>query len=247
MLNDLIFIGDKIDIRPIGQDGKPIFGTKPLASLLVNIEDEETIHISAPILQNKVVFLREGRIYHLSFYTNTGLYQCNCTSLGYYKDNKTVVLRVKLTSKIVKLQRRQYFRLECLHDVKYRILTENEETKATKCDDIDQKNEKIEQDWIKGAIIDISGGGAKLNSRIRHNKGDKIILQLELAIKDKLRQMELEAVVLASEKIDNPNRNDLYEHRVQFSNISQKERDELIKYIFEQERKRIMNEKADNF
>lgn len=243
MLNDIILIGDKIDIRPLDHEGKPMYGTRPYASMLVNIEDEETIHITAPIIQNKLVLLHTGREYHLTFYTETGLFQCKCTSISHYKDNKTVVLKIKLTSKIVKLQRRQYYRLECIHDIKYRFLTEDDDGVPKNNDKIEQNNEKVEHNWIKGAIIDISGGGARLNSAIRHQMGDKIRIKLELVIGSKLRVMELDAEVLASGRVEN--RSDLYEHRVQFSNISKKDREDLIRYIFEQDRLRRKNEKAD--
>lgn len=243
MLKDIIAIGDKIDIRPLDHEGKPMYGTRPYASMLVNIEDEETIHITAPINQNKLVLLHTDKEYHLCFYTEKGLFQCKCTSLGHYKDNKTVVLNVKLTSRIVKLQRRQYYRLECIHDVKYRFLTENDDKIPINYDKIEQNNEKVEHNWTKGAIIDISGGGARLNSSIHHQKGDKIRIKLDLVIGNKLHQMELDAEVLASSRVDN--RNDLYEHRVQFSNISKKDREDLIRYIFEQDRLRRKNEKAD--
>lgn len=244
MLSDIIAIGDKIDIRTLDHEGKPMYASRPYASMLVNIEDEDIIHISAPIIQKKIVLLRTGREYHLSFYTEKGLFQCKCISLGeHYKDNKTVVIKVKLTSNITKLQRRQYYRLECVHDVKYRLLTENDEKVLKNGDKIEQNNENIEHNWIKGAIIDISGGGARLNSEIRHQVGDKIKISLDLVISGKLRQMELDAEVLACERVEN--RNDLFEHRIRFSNISKKDREDLIKYIFEQDRIRLKNEKAD--
>lgn len=243
MLNSLIAIGDKIDIRPLDYDGKPMLAIKPYASMLVNIEDDETIHITAPLIQNKIAFLHEDKGYHLCFYTDKGLYQCNCIALDYYKDNKTVVLRVKITSKLVKFQRRKYYRLECVHDIKYRILTENKENRLPNDDNADQKDENMRHNWIKGAIIDISGGGAKLSSHVEHKKGDKIEIMLELVMGKSLRDMVLKAEVIASEKI--PERRGRYEHRVQFYNITQKDRDDIIKYIFEQDRKRIKNEKND--
>lgn len=243
MLRDIITIGDKIDIRPLDHDGKQVQGARPYASMLVNIEDEEIIHITAPINQNKVLILHPDREYHLCFYTETGLFQCKCASLGHYKDNKTVVLRVKLRSRIEKLQRRQYYRLECIHDITYRFLTENDERLPKINDIIKQNNEKFEHNWIKGAIIDISGGGARIKSASSHQKGDKIRIKLDLVIGNKLRLMELDAEVLASYKVEN--RNDLFEHRVHFYNISRRDREDLIKYIFEQDRLRRKNEKAD--
>ena len=243
MLNDNIIIGGKIDIRPINHEGKPMLKATPYASLLVNIEDEETLHIAAPIIQNKVALLHTDREYHLCFYTDMGLYQCNCIPINYYKDNKMVVIRVKLTSEPVKFQRRQFYRLECIHDVEYRMFSDEEEMAAQENDNVEQNDQKFDHIWLNGVIIDISGGGARLNSAFQHNKGDKIKIKLDLAIGNSLRNMELTAVVIATDKV--ANRNDRFEHRVQFYNISRKDRDDLIKYIFEQERLRRKNGKAD--
>jgi len=243
MLNNAIAIGDKIDIRAIDHEGKPIFATTPYASQLINIEDKETIHISAPLLQNKIVLMHPEREYHLTFYTSSGLYQCKCISVGQYRDNRLVVIKVRLTSEIAKLQRRQYYRLELLHDIEYRLLTEKDEEDSKNNGKKEQNNEKFEHNWIKGAIIDISGGGARFSSAVQHKKGDRIRIKLELELGSKQISMEPDAEVLASERV--LNRYDLYEHRVQFYNISKKDREDLIKYIFEQDRKKRKNEKAD--
>lgn len=243
MHNEIISIGDKIDIRPLDSEGKPVHGTRALASQLVNIDDSDTIHIAAPIVHNKIMLLSAGKNFNLCFYTSKGLYQCNCIALNNYKDNKTVVSEVKLTSKLEKFQRREYYRLECIHDIEYRPITLDEEIKLKDHGSNNIKEETNKHTWTKGAIIDISGGGARLSSAVEQIKGEKIKLRLELVIGNNLRSMELEAVVIASNRV--MNRRDMFEHRIQFKNISHKDRDDLIKYIFEQDRRRRKNDKVD--
>jgi len=123
------------------------------------------------------------------------------------------------------------------------MFSDEEEMAAQENDNVEQNDQKFDHIWLNGVIIDISGGGARLNSAVQHNKGDKIKIKLDLAIGNSLRNMELTAVVIATDKV--ANRNDRFEHRVQFYNISRKDRDDLIKYIFEQERLRRKNGKAD--
>jgi c-di-GMP-binding flagellar brake protein YcgR len=244
MHNEIISIGDKIDIKPLDNEGKPVHGARTFASQLVNIESSDTIHITAPIVHNKIMVLNVGRYFNLCFYTAKGLYQCNCVVLSNYKDNKTVVSEVRLTSKLEKFQRRQYYRLECIHDIEYRMISIDEENQLKEHDSNDHNKENANKyTWIKGAVIDISGGGARMSSAVEQKKGDQIKIKLELVIGNNLRCMELDAVVVASAKV--MNRRDVFEHRVQFNNISHKDRDDLIKYIFEQDRRRRKNDKTD--
>ena len=243
MLSDILAIGDKIEIKPLNSEGHPIDAAKAYASMLTHIEDETTIHITAPIMLNNIIHLPIGNKFQLRIYSSKGLLQCTCVSVSSYKDNRTLIYIVRLTSGLTKLQRRQYYRLELIHDIEYSKI---EDVKSFEIDKNNVKHEKIEklaQKWQKGAIIDISGGGVRFSSEYELHKWDTIKIRLELLVNKKLYRTEPEALVVASGRVDN--RRDLFEHRVQFSNISKMDREALIRYIFEQDRIRRKNEKAD--
>jgi c-di-GMP-binding flagellar brake protein YcgR len=243
MLNDILAIGDKIEIKPLNNEGNPIEGARTYASMLTYIEDDKTIHITAPIVLNNIIHLAVGNKFQLRFYSSKGLLQCTCVALSHYKDNKALIYIVKLTSALTKLQRRQYYRLECIHDIEYSKI-EDEIIPDSGINNItNEKVEKIAPKWQKGAIIDISGGGIRFSSEYELHKWDKIKIRLELLISNKIHRMEPEAIVVASGNVIN--RKDLFEHRVQFSNISKIDREAIIRYIFEQDRLRRKNEKAD--
>lgn len=252
MLRDILAIGDKIDIKRMDQNGKPLLGTKTLVSQLVDFIDMDIISIATPIVSGRIYLLEVGENYNLCFYSSKGLYQCNCTILKNYKENNTIIAVVRITSNLEKYQRRQYFRLECIHEIEYRIITKEEELLERKLRNEDFRNadERAEcrkrlsllsKDWIQAAFTDLSGGGARLNSPQEHSQGDKIRIKFDFVIGSELKKMVLGADVISSNRI--MNRTGMYEHRVEFNDIMQKDREILIKYIFEQERKRRRNDK----
>jgi c-di-GMP-binding flagellar brake protein YcgR len=251
MLHEVLSIGDKIDITPLNPSGRPVAGARALVSQLVDIVDTNVVNIAAPIMVGRTIPLPVGDNFRLCFYTEKGLYQCSCMVISNHRDNKTIITVVRITSNLEKLQRRQYYRLECIQDIEYRPVTIEEEIldKKVSTDDFDNPEELAEakkqlalfdKEWITGSVTDISGGGARFSSEKQHEKGDKLIMKLDIVVGKELRKLELTSKVISSNRI--PVRAGLFEHRVQFIEITQKEREVLIKYIFEQDRKRRKND-----
>lgn len=253
MLREILTIGDKIDIKPLDKSGRPLHNTRIFASQFIDFVDFDIINISAPIVYGRAIPLAAGEFFNLCFYTNKGLYQCNCTAISNYKDNNTVVTVVRVINNLEKLQRRQFFRLECIIDIEYRIIRKEEEILEEKLlkNDFNSVQDKekalmildqFTKQWAKAAITNISGGGARFNSLTRLNQGDKVRIIMNLPKGFDTFKMELDAIIVASDKL--LNRSDSYENRIQFIEVKPKDREELIKFIFELDRKRRRNEKS---
>ncbi len=253
MIQEVLSIGDKIDIKPIGKNGKPVMGARTYVSQLVDFVDPDVINIAAPIVFGRTIPLHVGESYSLCFYAEKGLYRCNCLVLGSQRDNNTIVTMVRITTDLEKFQRREYFRLECIHDIKYRQVTLEEQILEKKLDDnnfrnageraeISRKLSEMDTGWIPASVTDISGGGAKFTSESELHAGDKLRIKLGFIDYPENGGMVLSAQIVATGRIIT--RTGVYEHRVQFHDISAKEREALIRYIFEQERMRIKNEKG---
>ncbi len=251
MLRDVLSIGDKIDIKPLGKSGKPILGARTLVSQLVDFVDGDVINIAAPIVLGKTIPLPVGEYYNLCFYTEKGLYQCTSTVISNHRDNKTIITVVRITTNLEKFQRRQYFRLELIHDIEYRPITIEEEILERKISNSEFDNPEsltearkrlaqIDREWLSASITDLSGGGARFSSEVLHKSGDKIRIKLNFLSGKELKKLLLTANIISSSRI--PVRVGAYEHRVEFIDIMQKDREALIKYIFEQERKQRRND-----
>ncbi len=87
----------------------------------------------------------------------------------------------------------------------------------------------------QSVIVDISGGGLRFLSNHQYEPGSLIYINYCLLIKDKVKEYNLVGKVLAIKPSEN--RKGVYEHRVQYLNIGNEEREEIIRYIFEEERK----------
>jgi c-di-GMP-binding flagellar brake protein YcgR len=251
MLREVLSIGDKIDIRPLNRSGKPVHTANTFVSQLVDFVDGNIINIVAPIVVGRTIPLPVGENYNLCFYTEKGLYQCNCQVISNHKDNKMIITVVRIITNLEKFQRRQYYRLECIHDIYYRPISLDEELleKKMSSENFDtpeamteakKKLAEFDSEWISASITDLSGGGARFSSEIHHNSGDKVRMKLDFIIGKELKKLVLTAKIISSRRI--PVRVGMHEYRVEFTDIMQKDREALIKYIFEQERKRRRND-----
>jgi c-di-GMP-binding flagellar brake protein YcgR len=252
MLQKLVNIGDKIEIKQLDQKGSLMRSSKVYVSQMVDFGEDNKISIATPIKSGIIILLEKWVNYRLYFYTIRGLFQCDCTMIQTYRENNMVLALVKLTSEPEKIQRRQYYRLEYVHEIVYRHITE-EETKLEgkllneKITNPDEKNEikkkiaNLSKVWTHAAITDLSGGGCRFNSEQKLKSGDKVRIKLDFIIKNELKKLDIIADIIASQKM--LDRSGVYEHRAEFYNIMKNDREHLIKYIFEQERRLRRNDK----
>ncbi|MFT4143810.1 MAG: flagellar brake protein [Mobilitalea sp.] len=245
MLQDVLTLGDKIDIKPLSKDQTPLHNARSFVSQLLEIIDKDTLHIATPIMFGRVLMLNTDEYLNLFFYTSQGLYKCNCKVLGNHKENNTVVTVVRIITKLEKYQRRQYFRLECLLDIEYRLIPLDEELleqkilkkEITNIRELEQSKEQLksyDKNWMKAIVIDVSGGGARFFSAIQQSRGDKIKARMDLAVSGSIKRLVINAKIIASSK--SMDKNAAFENRIEFLDIRPKDREDLIKYIFEQDR-----------
>ncbi len=247
MLSDILKLGDKIDVIHLDRSGRPSHNARTYVSQLMDFIDNEIIHIATPIANSTPIILNVDENYNLCFYTAKGLYQCNGTILKNMRQGNIIIAVVRVTSSLQKFQRRQYFRMECITDISYRLITREEEILESKMEtnDFQSDNEKqeiikrlqeLKSIWILATMRDLSGGGIRFTSGSLHNQGDNIQVKLDLAFNIGIKKLILNAAIISGDRI--VNKSGLYEYRVGFTDIKNREREDLIKYIFEQERKR---------
>lgn len=249
MLRDIVVIGDKIEINKTNSRGHEPENTKRYVSQLLDYVDTDVINIAMPIDGGKIIPLEVGESYNLCFYASKGLFQCTCNIINRTKEDNIYTAVAQITSELEKIQRRQFYRMECLLDVEYRIISreesllkdslkKNQVNQALKVE-IEKKLKSYDKDYLKASITDLSGGGARFTSDISLQKEDKLVIKLALIISGIIKNYSIGAEVISSTKL--LNRIGKYENRVEFRDIGKKEREEIIKYIFEQERQKRRN------
>lgn len=233
MISKYLKPGDRLEIETIskratrGNDETK----KTYQSEIYEIMSEDQIQIAMPMEQMKVILLPVDGEYSLCFYTSSGLYQCIGRVVERYKSNNLFVLVMELVTGLQKYQRREYYRLNCILDMKSKVIEESEFTKSP--DQLIFMDTDLTFD--NGVMVDISGGGARFISKAEYQDGSLIRFNFSLFVNGALNEYKLIGKVLKSRELENKPNN--YEHRVMFVNIMNDDRESIIRYIFEEERK----------
>jgi c-di-GMP-binding flagellar brake protein YcgR len=141
---------------------------------------------------------------------------------------------------IKKKLRREHFRYDCTMDIKYCKISEYESGLILEEEIEDARNKKIE--WQNGFIVDISGGGTRFTTSEEFSKNSYVLIKFNIVIKGRMKQFCVVTKVISSEKI--LNRNNQYENRGKYISMSPEETDQVVRYIFEEERKSRRNRKS---
>lgn len=208
-------IGRRIEIKRINKEKHERY-----SSQILDIIDDKTYIISGPIKKKNIVIFHVGEIIEISYIVeDKGRFYFNAKILQrFLKDIYS--LKVLRTTNINKLQERDYYRLNVsLNVVK------------TYCKKTHLGVENIEE---KCESVDLSGGGIKLKCNYPHSIGDNVKILLDIG--DLKIPIDGE-VVRIQEK-------DFYGYKyligIKFNNVSNKDRDLIIRYIF-QEQRRLRN------
>lgn len=234
MLSNFISLGDKIELQAVtrvGDDPGENY-QKTYGSMVHDILSEDTLEIVMPTEKTKLILLPVDSEYNVIFYGESGLFQCFVRIVDRYKSNNMYVLVVELISNLRKYQRREYYRFSCSLEMCSRTLEEEE---------IQAIEKRVPYELIPGlplkqsVIVDISGGGLRFISRQKYEPESLLFCSYNLLVNGIRKKYEIIGKVLAVKELEN--RRGMFEHRVQYYNIREDIREEIIKYIFEEERK----------
>ncbi len=242
MLSKFISAGSKVEIMPIERMGESDeeAGKKVYVSKVYDILSEDTLEILMPMEKTKLILLPVDSEFDLVVYQENSLYQCLVRVTDRYKSSNVYLLQVELVSNLRKYQRREYYRFSCALQMCARNLQE-EELQAV------EKN--LPYTLTPGlplkqsVIVDISGGGLRFISSQRYEPESMLYINYELQIDGEMKMYEIIGKVLSVRELEN--RKGTFEHRVQYYDMNRKTREEIIKYIFQEERKNRRKELLD--
>lgn len=209
---DLPNIGDRIQITI-----KRNLITQSYSSQILDIIDKKKYVISGPIVKNTIVPLNVGteiQVYYVK--EERGRFNFKGRITGSYNDD-IYKINIERVSDTKRIQERDYYRLPSeIKVLKTFFPSDNEGV------------DKIQENCI---AKDISGGGMKILCKQNHNIGDKV----ECAFSLNNSEITLQGIVVRREE---ENKNGFrYSVGIQFIDIPLEKREEIIKYIFEEQRK----------
>lgn len=241
LISKYVVPGCRVDLQAIQRSTSPeeIEGPRRShQSQVLDILSEDRIEISMPMEKSKLILLPVDGEYDLYFYSDNGLYQCYARVVDRYKNNSLYVLVMDLTSNLRRYQRREYYRFSCALEMNSRQLEEEEISVADK-----GVNSLIPELPLKSSVVvDISGGGLRFVANYAYEAQSMILCKYRLLIEGRVKEYSLLGRVLAVRELEN--RKGIYEHRVQYVNMDSEDREEIIKYIFDEERKTLKNQKG---
>ncbi len=243
MLAKIIKPGDKLELQQVERVkmGKQEEAEvkKIYRSAVSEILSEDSMEITMPLEQGKLVLLQVDSVYDIYFYTANGLYQCFARVVDRYKTNNIYLIQVELISNLRKQQRREYYRFSCS------IEMQTAEVTADEFENAKDNNEMVylaPKNLKKGVIVDISGGGLRFIIDEKYEVDSLISCKYRLVVKGKEKEYNLVGRVLSARELGN--RPGVFEHRIQFQNINIEQREEIIRYIFQEERKNRKKEQG---
>jgi len=211
-------LGDKIKLQ-LYDDSKETQDLQELVSQYECSLPDGSMEILAPIKEGRIFPVHRGDEMDVMFEQNGKMYTFKAETIDRRVMGNVYLLRIKPITKIVHLQRRQNFRLDSILNVKCRFY-----------ENLDDKD-KIE---YKDAITkDISGGGLCLLTNEKPKSGwyfDGIIdIGGEINFKGK--------VIRVNELINTGKYR--YEVGIEFVDITEQERERVISFIFDAQRKKL--------
>ncbi|TCT15082.1 c-di-GMP-binding flagellar brake protein YcgR [Natranaerovirga pectinivora] len=220
MISKIVSLGDKIDITVVDKNKNH----KNYISQVLEILDEKSLKVATPIEGGKIIPLTVGEEYSICFYSKNSLYKSKFKVKDRSKEDNQHFTLIELLTSLQKHQRRKFYRLNCVLMFQY-------------------KKEEKDATWHEGTINDLSGGGLRITSKEKLKVDDLIVCNLSLCSNNKEINLAVEGKVLTA--------NDLYiekdrkyEYRVQFENIDIEDQEQIIKFIFEEERRQRKKNKV---
>lgn len=240
MIENVVTVGNKVEMKsveqvilPDGTEGRKLYKTQ-----IYDIDETGIIKIMMPMEKTKFVLLPVDGEYEVCFFTDSGMYKGNVRIIDREKVDNNYVLITELITTLSKFQRREFYRFNCVLEMSVKNISESEAST------IGKKLEQLvsDEDMVRGVIVDISGGGLRFVSRELYTEGSMVYIKFRLPLEADEKEYSIAGRIVSSNEIEN--RKKEYENRVKFVYLDNISREEIIKYIFKEERKNRKNMKG---
>lgn len=241
-ISEIINPGDKVDIKLAKQVDEEVETAlrkeKVYKSQVLDLSENGDIEISMPVENMKIVLLPLAIRFEFVFYSKGNLYSAIGQVKERYKTDNIYALKIELKSTLEKFQRREFYRYDCAIDTIFFEIT----PKQSQMDNYEEILEALKEfdDLVlqekHGVIVDLSGGGARVNTSFQLMPNTNILLQLELKNEVMYIQNYVVAHVISCNRVEK-SKEEKYEVRVKFNIKADRVREEIIRFIFEEERR----------
>lgn len=226
---DIVRPGDRVDIESVvasEADDRKYHITK-----VYDIGESGEVEVVMPMEKTRTVILSIGVVYDLYFYAGKGIYACTAEVVSRRNENGVAIAVLVPSTELRRHQRREYFRYDCVIGMNARALTDEESA-------FYEKHGRLindEQLYDKGVIVDLSGGGMRFVTTQEYKQGSLVHCRFILNNRNKSTTYDEVVRILFADPVVNNKAS--REYRGQFLGMENGEREEIIRFIFEEERK----------
>ncbi len=183
------------------------------------IENDGIVFVYIPTFKTKMVKLPPDANYEILFKTEKIIYKYSMSIAGYAKLDGELFMKIKLTSKGEKVQRRKYYRLDLSKSIYLKV------------PNYEQDKDKL---YIS-EIRDISAGGLRFVSPQSFNDNKDIFVHFVLGTDFYV----LQAKIINSKDISEFSDKFKVEYRTEFVDVSNYDREKIVSHIFEAQRNKL--------
>lgn len=235
--SNIIIPGDKIDIRLLHQMNAEDNGgqkAKVYKSNVCEFVSDHEMEILMPMQGSRMVLLQIGAECQFVFYTRRGLYSCDAIVRERYRKDNLYLLRILLRTEPKRFQRRAFFRIDFVTEMQLLEITEEVAAlKTTEMLFVESQDIKYIDHKKKAMICDISGGGVRFTVDTPLEPGQFVLLTFRLVNENTDECFYLVSQIVATQKEDT----DRYSCRAKFIFKDLKDREKIVRFVFEEERR----------
>jgi len=183
------------------------------------ILDPAQLMIHMPIEYGKLVKLDQGAVYSVLFFTEKGMLQFGASIAEYTKTDGFNLIKINLVSEGERMQRRSFFRLNCVMPFSYSpVSTGGEE-------------ETPDEFPFEGIIKDIGGGGIRFAANNDVSESGSLVCLLNI------ENEPIAARGRVLHKQHFPKSVYAYQYRVQFTGMNHYDQERIVQYVYNEQRK----------
>lgn len=219
--------GSKLELELIDESGDRI---EPiLISKFERSREEDEAVIAAPIFEGNIVPLRYNtlmNVYFTKIVRNVvNLFKFQATVKGREVTDNLQYIIIEKNSEVVKIQRREYYRLDCILDVYYRVVEAEMETS--------NKDSGKEKPFTRALANNLSGGGISLLLEEKIEVGKTVECEI---FSERGKKIRFFGKVVRYERNEN---SEVYRFKagIAYVKINENDRDDVVRHIYEQQRK----------
>lgn len=219
-----IGLGTRLELELLNRQGEKVGHT--YVSQLLEYQSDGQLIISSPIYEARLVFIPKDVNVRLTFvHYKQGLLGFTAVVTGREHKGNIAILVVRPDSEIVRIQRRMHYRLDMVGNVL--LWPDLPEEKGGQ-----EKEGQVKPEPVKAYSKNISGSGLCILTDVNIPVGSIVRTKLDLP---GLPVFDVKCRVLRSKLVEDK-RGKQFELGLCYIEIGSKDQDNLIRYIFEQQR-----------